>query len=81
MAVGLPTVLSAPSRVNRVPGDGDASREEGRVIRFQGVSVLFGDVVALRGLDLSFEAEAISVLIGPSGCGKSSSVSGRRLCC
>jgi osmoprotectant transport system ATP-binding protein len=41
------------------------------VIRFHGVSVAFGDVRALRSVDLELEAGLTTVLIGPSGCGKS----------
>jgi osmoprotectant transport system ATP-binding protein len=41
------------------------------MIRFDDVSVTFGEVVALHHLDLVFEAGRTSVVIGPSGCGKS----------
>jgi sn-glycerol 3-phosphate transport system ATP-binding protein/multiple sugar transport system ATP-binding protein len=36
-----------------------------------GVSKRFGDVEALRGLDLEAEAGRLLVVLGPSGCGKS----------
>ena len=36
-----------------------------------GVSKTFGDLQALREVDLSVQAEQTTVLIGPSGCGKS----------
>ena len=41
------------------------------MIRLDGVSMRFGQVVALRGIHVSFATGATSVLIGPSGCGKS----------
>ena len=40
-------------------------------IRFEAVTHRFGDVVALRDVDLEIETGATTVLIGPSGCGKS----------
>lgn len=36
-----------------------------------GVSKTFGDLQALREVDLSVQAKQTTVLIGPSGCGKS----------
>ena len=41
------------------------------MIRFQGVSHRFGEIEALRDIDLEVEAGQTTVLIGPSGCGKS----------
>ena len=40
-------------------------------IRYEGVVHRFGAVEALRGIDLTLEADRATVLIGPSGCGKS----------
>ncbi len=37
----------------------------------RGVSKTFGDLQALREVDLSVQAKQTTVLIGPSGCGKS----------
>ncbi|MCE2433028.1 MAG: ATP-binding cassette domain-containing protein [Candidatus Latescibacteria bacterium] len=39
-----------------------------------GVSKTFGDLQALREVDLSVQAEQTTVLIGPSGCGKSTMI-------
>lgn len=41
------------------------------MIRFQDVSVRFGQVEAVRKLDLNLQGQQTHVLIGPSGCGKS----------
>jgi phospholipid/cholesterol/gamma-HCH transport system ATP-binding protein len=45
--------------------------ENNRIIRFEGVTKQFGDLVVLDRLDLSVEAGKATVVIGPSGCGKS----------
>src|SRR5215213_6808116 len=41
------------------------------MFELRGVSKLFGDVAALRGIDLTIPTGRTTVLIGPSGCGKS----------
>ena len=41
------------------------------MIRFERISHRFGDVEALREVDLEVEPGRTTVLIGPSGCGKS----------
>ena len=40
----------------------------------KGVSKTFGDLQALREVDLSVQAKQTTVLIGPSGCGKSTMI-------
>ena len=41
------------------------------MIRFDGVTHRFGEIEALREIDLEIEPGRTTVLIGPSGCGKS----------
>ena len=41
------------------------------MFELRGVSKLFGEVAALRGIDLTIPPGRTTVLIGPSGCGKS----------
>lgn len=44
------------------------------VVEFRAVHRLFGDVVALDGLDLRAEAGTVTVLLGPNGAGKTTAV-------
>lgn len=37
----------------------------------RGVSVRYGEKLALSGIDLSFSGQGVTALVGPSGCGKS----------
>ena len=43
-------------------------------IRFDGVSKRYGDVVAVRSLNLDIRDREFVVLLGPSGCGKSTTL-------
>jgi multiple sugar transport system ATP-binding protein len=43
-------------------------------VEFRGVSRRFGDVVALRGLDMAVDDGEFLILVGPSGCGKSTAL-------
>ena len=40
------------------------------LVRFEGVSKVFPDQVALDGVDLDIRADELFALLGPSGCGK-----------
>ena len=44
------------------------------VVRMAGVHHRFGDVPALRGLDLEAERASITVLVGPNGAGKTTAI-------
>ena len=46
-------------------------RRAADMIRFEGVSHRFGEIEALRNIDLEVDSGQTTVLIGPSGCGKS----------
>ncbi|MFI7106276.1 ATP-binding cassette domain-containing protein [Nonomuraea sp. NPDC050227] len=48
---------------------------EGNVLEIRGLSVRFGQVVALDGVDLTVPALGVSGLIGPNGAGKSTLIS------
>jgi phosphate transport system ATP-binding protein len=48
------------------PGQGD--------LELSGLNAYYGSNHAVRGIDLSFEAAAVTAIIGPSGCGKSTMV-------
>ena len=40
-------------------------------ITCKNLKFFYGDTLALKGIDLAFEANKVTALIGPSGCGKS----------
>jgi iron(III) transport system ATP-binding protein len=43
-------------------------------VRFEGVVKKFGDVTALKNLDLNIEPAKLVTLLGPSGCGKTTTL-------
>ncbi|RME64315.1 MAG: ATP-binding cassette domain-containing protein, partial [Caldilineae bacterium] len=52
--------------------DGQTSPAEAEIaISIRGLSVFYGDVQAVKDIDLDVPKGKITALIGPSGCGKS----------
>jgi phosphate transport system ATP-binding protein len=48
--------------------------EPGHTITLRGLRSFYGDLEAVKGVDLDFAANRITAIIGPSGCGKSTLV-------
>jgi phosphate transport system ATP-binding protein len=53
------------------PPTADADRATETVFEVRGLNFFYGDVRALRDVDLTIRNQQITALIGPSGCGKS----------
>lgn len=67
MATASSSREPAPACSTGPPGDSS--------IRIDGLHQVFGDVVALAGIDLSIPAHTRLGIVGPSGCGKSTLLS------
>jgi putative spermidine/putrescine transport system ATP-binding protein len=53
------------------PQDGKQTMsDDGIAVRLRGVRKAFGEIVAVRGIDLEISAGSFVTLLGPSGCGK-----------
>ena len=48
----------------------------GPALRFEDVSISFGNHVAVRGVNLDVPALQVTTLVGPSGCGKTTLLQG-----
>jgi phosphate transport system ATP-binding protein len=46
----------------------------GHTISVSGLSAYYGDLQAIKGVDIRFPANEVTAIIGPSGCGKSTMV-------
>lgn len=46
----------------------------GHTVTLKGLHAYYGDTHAVRGVDLTYEANRVTAMIGPSGCGKSTLV-------
>jgi phosphate transport system ATP-binding protein len=56
-------------------GDGPAAAPgDGRRVNLKALKAYYGDVAAIKGVDLEFEPNRVTAIIGPSGCGKSTLV-------
>ncbi|MFT4191581.1 MAG: ABC transporter ATP-binding protein [Comamonas sp.] len=65
--------MSSSSRTTGIEAESEASAAP-PVLRLEGVSLAFGGIQALSGIDLSVAAGEIRAIIGPNGAGKSSLV-------
>jgi phosphate transport system ATP-binding protein len=73
---------SVGARVTRAAGDRQPSMatatlqspRRGRHVRVRGLHAYYGQVHAVRGIDLDFVPNQVMAIIGPSGCGKSTMV-------
>jgi phosphate transport system ATP-binding protein len=73
-ATDIQDAVMSPPEVAPTPDDGVERGPEPApeiVFGMQGVSVAYGGVPAIEGIDLEVAARQITALIGPSGCGKS----------
>jgi phosphate transport system ATP-binding protein len=46
----------------------------GHAVTVSGLSAYYGDLQAIKGVDIGFPANEVTAIIGPSGCGKSTMV-------
>jgi phosphate transport system ATP-binding protein len=53
---------------------GEIQRATGHGVAVKGLQAYYGDVHAVRGLNIDFVANQVTAIIGPSGCGKSTMV-------
>ena len=51
-----------------------APERTGCTVTLEGLHAYYGDTHAVRGIDLTYEANRVTAMIGPSGCGKSTLV-------
>jgi phosphate transport system ATP-binding protein len=73
---GSEPVQDVHAAVQKAP---ERSREreilsEARTVKLDGLHAYYGDVHAVRGVDLTYAANEVTAMIGPSGCGKSTVV-------
>ncbi|HUE45776.1 MAG TPA: ABC transporter ATP-binding protein [Aestuariivirgaceae bacterium] len=62
------TDIARPSAA--APAPQQAAGEDDIAVRLRAVRKTFGDIVAVRGIDLEIPAGSFVTLLGPSGCGK-----------
>jgi phosphate transport system ATP-binding protein len=65
---------SRQSQTNRSERPPDGRAAGGHAINIDGLHAYYGDVHAVRGIDMTFAANEVTAIIGPSGCGKSTLV-------
>ena len=63
---------AAPVDFSRLALEAPPAKTGGQTLAFQGVSLAFGGVAAVRDIDIEMAAGEIRAIIGPNGAGKSS---------
>jgi phosphate transport system ATP-binding protein len=58
--------------MQRMPRKDEAARAKS--VKIEGLNAWYGEVHAVKNLDLNFPAHEVTAIIGPSGCGKSTMV-------
>src|SRR5258708_5186824 len=69
---GTPPRAEAAAAPAAAPGHRAPARVRKRILRLQGLTVRYGGVTAVNGVDLEVAAGEIVGLIGPNGAGKTS---------
>jgi phosphate transport system ATP-binding protein len=67
----LPTLTADPDRAAQRRA---LPEQTGHAVHLQGLRAFYGDVAAVKGVDLTYGANRVTAMIGPSGCGKSTLV-------
>jgi phosphate transport system ATP-binding protein len=71
-AISPELAAKATERAERAPTT--ESTAGGHTVSVAGLKAFYGDTEAVRGVDLTYEANRVTAMIGPSGCGKSTLV-------
>jgi phosphate transport system ATP-binding protein len=70
-----PASPARPAMPEREPDSPSATASStGHRVSLRGLCALYGDALAIKGVDLDFEPNKVTAIIGPSGCGKSTLV-------
>jgi phosphate transport system ATP-binding protein len=68
------TTTSQPTRTRPAHAQPEAKPAIAKSVKIEKLNAWYGDVHAVRDLDLAFRAHEVTAIIGPSGCGKSTMV-------
>jgi len=72
--VRAPNGAPTPGPTRETETASAAARAATHHIKIEGLNAYYGDLHAIKGIDLSFEPSRVTAIIGPSGCGKSTMV-------
>ncbi|HWD86298.1 MAG TPA: phosphate ABC transporter ATP-binding protein PstB [Solirubrobacteraceae bacterium] len=70
----MSTAEESSRQTNRSEPPRDQHAVGGHAINTVGLHAYYGEVHAVRGIDMTFAANEVTAIIGPSGCGKSTMV-------